>query len=53
MTNETINMEQIKTKEVKVKADEKSYFDGSLSQIIGYCIIGSIVTIFTLGLCFP
>lgn len=30
-----------------------SYFDGGLLQLIGYKILGFIVTVFTLGICFP
>lgn len=30
-----------------------SYFDGKLIQLIGWCIVGSIITIFTLGICYP
>lgn len=30
-----------------------SYFDGSLMGMIGWYIIGAIVTIFTLGICYP
>ena len=32
---------------------EKSYFDGGLLQLIGWKIMGVIVTIFTFGICFP
>lgn len=32
---------------------EKSYFDGGLLQLIGWTILGSLVTTFTLGICFP
>jgi hypothetical protein len=32
---------------------EKSYFDGGLLQYIGWSILGALVTIFTLGICFP
>lgn len=31
----------------------ESYFDGKLSQQIGYGILGFLVTVFTLGICFP
>lgn len=31
----------------------KSYFDGSLLQLIGYQILGFLVTAFTLGICAP
>ena len=43
--------------DVNVTADQsgsdKSYFDGGLAQLIGWCILGWLVTIFTLGICFP
>lgn len=32
---------------------EKSYFDGGVLQLIGWTILGSLVTTFTLGICFP
>ena len=32
---------------------EKSYFDGGLLQLIGWRILGALVTILTLGICFP
>lgn len=31
----------------------KSYFDGGLLQLIGWRILGAIVTVCTLGICFP
>ena len=33
--------------------EEKSYFDGGLLELIGWRILGSLVTFFTLGICFP
>jgi len=30
-----------------------SYFDGSLAQLIGLYILGAIITLFTLGICYP
>jgi len=30
-----------------------SYFDGGLLQLIGWRLLGTIVTIFTLGICYP
>jgi uncharacterized membrane protein YjgN (DUF898 family) len=30
-----------------------SYFDGGLLQFLGWNILGAIVTIFTLGICYP
>ncbi len=32
---------------------ENSYFDGGLLQLIGWRILGALVTILTLGICFP
>lgn len=32
---------------------EKSYFDGGLLQLIGYRILGFLVTVCTLGICLP
>lgn len=31
----------------------ESYFDGGLLQQIGYAILGALITMFTLGICFP
>lgn len=31
----------------------ESRFDGKLGQLVGYYILGAIVTIFTLGICYP
>ncbi len=31
----------------------ESYFDGGLSQLVGYRILGFLVTVLTLGICFP
>ena len=33
--------------------NEKSYFDGTLSQQIGYTLFGMIITVLTLGICYP
>ena len=32
---------------------EKSYFDGGLLQLIGWQILGGLVTMLTLGFCYP
>lgn len=32
---------------------EKSYFDGGLIQLIGWKILGALITICTLGICYP
>lgn len=31
----------------------RSYFDGGLLQLIGYRILGFIITVITLGICYP
>ena len=31
----------------------KSYFDGGLLQLIGWHILGGLITVFTLGICYP
>ncbi|UZH06366.1 YjgN family protein [Heyndrickxia coagulans] len=31
----------------------ESHFDGGLAQYIGYCILGLLVTVCTLGICYP
>lgn len=33
--------------------NENSYFDGGLLQLIGWRILGTLVTVLTLGICFP
>ena len=33
--------------------NQESYFDGGLLQLIGYNILGILVTVFTLGICLP
>ena len=33
--------------------EAKSYFDGGLFQLIGWKILGRLVTLFTLGICLP
>jgi uncharacterized membrane protein YjgN (DUF898 family) len=33
--------------------DSKSYFDGGLLQLIGWRILGILVTVCTLGICYP
>ena len=32
---------------------QESYFDGGLFQLIGYRILGFLITVFTLGICYP
>jgi uncharacterized membrane protein YjgN (DUF898 family) len=33
--------------------NEKSYFDGGILSYIGWSILGFLVTVLTLGICFP
>ncbi len=33
--------------------EEGSYFDGGLLQLIGWRILGVLVTVFTFGICYP
>ena len=47
---------EIKQKENKEEPKiefEKSYFDGGLLQLIGWKILGFLVTLITLGICYP
>ena len=32
---------------------EKSYFDGGLLQLIGWRLLGGLITIITIGICYP
>ena len=32
---------------------QESYFDGGLLQLIGWKLLGAVITIFTLGICYP
>ena len=32
---------------------ENSYFDGGLLQLIGWRLIGTLITVVTLGICYP
>ena len=36
-----------------MRAENDSYFDGGLLQLVGYLILGFLVTVLTLGICFP
>jgi len=45
MASETVNSQQY--------TRGQSYFDGGLLSLIGWKILGFLVTIFTLGICYP
>lgn len=36
-----------------INLETKSYFDGGLISFIGWVILGAIVTVITLGICYP
>ncbi|MFC6170075.1 DUF898 family protein [Loigolactobacillus jiayinensis] len=38
---------------MEVKHGHSSFFDGGLLQFIGWSLIGMIITVFTLGICYP
>ena len=33
--------------------EQQSYFDGGLLQLIGWKLLGGLITILTLGICYP
>lgn len=39
--------------EIQSNMSKESYFDGGLLQLIGWQILGGLVTFLTLGICFP
>lgn len=41
------------TNNIPTQKRGKSDFDGGLLQLIGWSILGWLVTVFTLGICFP
>ncbi|WP_163652031.1 DUF898 family protein [Listeria sp. PSOL-1] len=38
---------------LEMRNGRTSFFDGGLFQYIGWTILGAIVTLFTLGICYP
>lgn len=41
------------SKELEIDNTAPSYFDGHLIQLIGWTLLGALVSILTLGICFP
>lgn len=39
--------------ENELSIDKNSYFDGGLLQLIGWKLLGTLITALTLGICFP
>ncbi|CAH2213506.1 DUF898 family protein [Tepidibacter aestuarii] len=39
--------------ELNLTTKQESYFDGGLLQLIGWSILGLIITVCTLGICYP
>ena len=50
---EFVDMQRRRMQESMYEEDLPSYFDGGLLSLIGWKILGVIVTVFTLGLGFP
>lgn len=38
---------------INVNTSGESYFDGGLFQLIGWSLLGTIITVATLGICYP
>lgn len=36
-----------------IQNNNNSYFDGGLLQLIGWTLLGSLISTFTLGICYP
>ena len=36
-----------------MEMNENSYFDGGLLQLIGWHLLGGLITLLTLGICYP
>lgn len=45
--------ETTQAEEIIVYSDEESYFDGGLLQWIGWKLLGGLITVCTLGICYP
>lgn len=53
-TVQTVNMSGDQGNiDISMDSTEHSYFDGGLLQLIGWHLLGAIVTVFTLGICYP
>ena len=47
--DEIINFDAVQT----LKNEKASYFDGGFWQLFGWVLLGVIITVFTLGICYP
>lgn len=43
----------MKVIEMEIKHGRNSFFDGGVFQFLGWIILGTLVTVFTLGICYP
>ncbi|GEN88530.1 DUF898 family protein [Oceanobacillus sp. FSL W8-0428] len=43
----------VENERVETFKGRTSFFDGGLLQFIGWVILGTLVTVFTLGICYP
>lgn len=48
-----IKLKQWRIEHTHTESGEKSYFDGGLLQLIGYSLLGSLITACTAGICLP
>lgn len=48
-----IKLMKWKAKHTHTENGGESYFDGTLGQLIGYSILGSLITVCTIGICLP
>ncbi len=52
MAEQTTITKEVPTTQIRL-IDGDSYFDGGLLQLIGWRILGTLITVFTLGICYP
>lgn len=52
MADSTVNINVVGAT-TGLQPKSESYFDGGLLQLIGWSLLGFIITLFTLGICYP